>query len=125
MTSSTSLSSSAARLSADCPLFFLPGALPTSAGEPVLCLSADDLPPLASFDSVTWPSLSTIVVPSENATDLRGLRSASYCSGQTHMYMNRLGASAKQSSAAMGMDVECTMHFDRGCGARGDVQCQP
>jgi hypothetical protein len=35
-----------------------------------------DLPPFTSVDSVTWPSLSTIVVPSENATDLRGLRSA-------------------------------------------------
>jgi hypothetical protein len=57
----------------------------------VLCLSADDLPPLASFDSVTWPSLSTIVVPSENATDLRGLRSASYCSGQTHIYHKLAG----------------------------------
>ena len=55
------------------------GALPASAGEPVEWLSADDLLPLVSFDSVTWPSLSTIVVPSEKATDFRGLRSvASY-----------------------------------------------
>jgi hypothetical protein len=49
----------------------------------VLCFSADDLPPLVSFDSVTWPSLSTIVFSSEKATDLRGLRSAASCSAMS------------------------------------------
>jgi hypothetical protein len=68
----------------------------------VLCLSADDLPPLASFDSVTWPSLSTIVVPSENATDLRGLRSASYCSGQTHVYRKWAGRKRKAKFCGYG-----------------------
>lgn len=50
----------------------------------MLCFSADDLPPLVSLDSVTWPSLSTIVSLSENATDLRGLRSASCTACQNH-----------------------------------------
>jgi len=44
-------------------------------GLPVACDSALALRPFNSLDSVTWPSLSTMVVPSLKATDLRGFRS--------------------------------------------------
>ena len=43
---------------------------------PAEWFSALDLSPCCSVASVTWPLLSTMVVPSLKATDLRGLRSS-------------------------------------------------
>ena len=127
VTSSTSLSSPITPHVSQLFGMCVPGAIPASAGEPVLWLSADDLPPLVSFDSVTWPSLSTIVVPSENATDLRGLRSAASCSVKLEdvVVEDRRAADRQERSAPIEMFVERTMYFERERGARDDVQCQP
>ena len=106
----------------------MPGAIPASAGEPVLWLSADDLPPLVSFDSVTWPSLSTIVVPSENATDLRGLRSEASCSVMLEDVVFRKSADSEQVGALNGRKDVCrenNVFRTRTWGSRDDVQCQP
>jgi len=43
---------------------------------PAEWFSALDFSPCCSVASVTWPLLSTMVVPSLKATDLRGLRSS-------------------------------------------------
>jgi hypothetical protein len=71
VTSSTSLSSPVAPLVSACSIAYISIVSPA----PAEWFSAESLPPFISFDSVTSPLLSTIVAPSENATDLRGLRS--------------------------------------------------